>query len=129
MVTSNSIQVLLDAFPILEHFQKMKIITVVIGGTICNVQLLRQRNSRVVIDTSDYSNSTQELLSISGGFLDMKNNSGESSSDDEFDALTTHRSLITDAFYEVEDDSPLETQESIDEWAEREALDLGLIIK
>ncbi|KAM3719662.1 putative RNA-binding protein [Dirofilaria immitis] len=129
LVTSNSIQVLLDAFPILEHFQKMKIITVVIGGTICNVQLLRQRNSRVVIDTSDYSNSTQELFSISGGFLDMKNNSGESSSDDEFDALTTHRSLITDAFYEVEDDSPLETQESIDEWAEREALDLGLIIK
>ncbi|VDK73315.1 unnamed protein product, partial [Onchocerca ochengi] len=132
LVSSNCIQVLLDAFPTLEHSQKMKIITVVIGGTICNVHSLRQCNSRVVVDTSDYSvsfnNTAQELFSISTGF-GLENNSDESSSDDEFDALTTHRSFITDAFHETEDDSPLETQESIDEWAEREAFDLGLLIK
>lgn len=38
-------------------------------------------------------------------------------------------SFIIDALRDMEDDSPLETQESIDEWAEREALDLGLITK
>ncbi|OZC11797.1 hypothetical protein X798_00978 [Onchocerca flexuosa] len=132
LVSSNCIQALLDAFPILEQSQKMKIITVVIGGTICNVQSLRQYNSRVIVDTSDYSvsfnNTAHELSSISRGF-GIENNSDESSSDDEFDALTTHRSFITDAFYETDDDSPLETQESIDEWAEHEALDLGLKIK
>uniref|UniRef100_A0A0R3RJA8 F-box/LRR-repeat protein 2 n=1 Tax=Elaeophora elaphi TaxID=1147741 RepID=A0A0R3RJA8_9BILA len=113
LVTSAAIQALLDAFPILENSQTLKVITVVVGGTICNVQSLRQRNSRVVLDTCDYSTT---------------NNSSESSSDDEFDALT-NRSFIIDALRDVEDDSPLETQESIDEWAQREALDLGLIIK
>ncbi|EJD75671.1 leucine Rich Repeat family protein [Loa loa] len=131
LVTSNGIQALLDAFPTSEHSQKQKMITVVIGGTICNVQSLRQRNnSRVILDTSDYSvscsNTANELFPLS--FLDTRNNSGESS-DDEFDALTTHRSFIIDALRDVEDDSPMETQESIDEWAEREALDLGLITK
>ncbi|VBB31563.1 unnamed protein product [Acanthocheilonema viteae] len=130
LVTSTAIQALLDAFPMLDNSQTLKMITVVIGGTICNIQSLRIRNSRVVLDTSDYSVScsdTEELFSISHGFLDRKNNLSESSSDDEFDALTTHRSFIIDALRDVEDDSPLETQQSIDEWAEREALDLGLI--
>lgn len=48
-------------------------ITVVIGGTICNVQSLRQHNSRVVLDTSDYSvlcsDIAGELFSISHEFL------------------------------------------------------------
>ncbi|CAG9539851.1 unnamed protein product [Cercopithifilaria johnstoni] len=132
LVTSTAIQALLDAFPPSENSQTLKLITVVIGGTICNVQFLRQRNSRVVLDTSDYSvacSSTTELFSITHGFLGGKNNSDESSSDDEFDALATHRSLIIDALRDVEDDSLMETQESINEWAEREALDLGLITK
>ncbi|VDM12012.1 unnamed protein product [Wuchereria bancrofti] len=134
LVTSNGIQALLDAFPTSEYSQKLTMITVVVGGTVCNVQSLRQSNSRVVVDISNYivscsSNTAEELFSISGGFLGTRNNSDESSSDDEFDALTTHRSFIIDALRDVEDDSPLETQESIDEWAEREALDLGLITK
>ncbi|VIO93344.1 Leucine Rich Repeat family protein [Brugia malayi] len=134
LVTSNGIQALLDAFPTSEYSQKLTMITVVVGGTVCNVQSLRQSNSRVVVDISDYSvscssNTAEELFSISGRFLGTRNNSDESSSDDEFDALTTHRSFIIDALRDVEDDSPLETQESIDEWAEREALDLGLIAK
>ncbi|KAK6103329.1 RNA recognition motif family protein [Brugia pahangi] len=113
LVTSNGIQALLDAFPTSEYSQKLTMITVVVGGTVCNVQSLRQSNSRVVVDISDYSvscssNTTEELFSISGGFLG---------------------SFIIDALRDVEDDSPLETQESIDEWAEREALDLGLIAK
>uniref|UniRef100_A0A1I8EVZ7 F-box domain-containing protein n=1 Tax=Wuchereria bancrofti TaxID=6293 RepID=A0A1I8EVZ7_WUCBA len=129
LVTSNGIQALLDAFPTSEYSQKLTMITVVVGGTVCNVQSLRQSNSRVVVDISNYivscsSNTAEELFSISGGFLGTRNNSDESSSDDEFDALTTHRSFIIDALRDVEDDSPLETQESIDEWAEREALDL-----
>uniref|UniRef100_A0A915Q367 RRM domain-containing protein n=1 Tax=Setaria digitata TaxID=48799 RepID=A0A915Q367_9BILA len=133
LVTSKSIQTLLDAFPVLGHLQKLKIITVVIGGTICSLHSLRTNSSRVIVDTSDYSvsssDATRKLLSSPSGFLDLGNNSDESSSDDEFDALTTHRSFIIDALRDAEDDSPLETQESIDEWAEREALDLGLLTK
>ncbi|VDK78137.1 unnamed protein product [Litomosoides sigmodontis] len=132
LVTSTSIQALLDAFPISENSQVSKTVAVVIGGTICNVQSLCQRNSRVVLDTNDYSFTSSDaagLFSISRGFLDATNNSGETLSDDEFDVLTTNRSFVTDVLCDVEDDSPLETQESIDEWAKREALDLGLITK
>ncbi|VDN40678.1 unnamed protein product [Gongylonema pulchrum] len=126
-VTSKSVQELLNAFPIVDDSRTAKAVTIVIGGTICDLASLRLRNSRMVVDTSDYSaissNTARGLLS------NTKNDSEESLSDDEFDALTTHRSFIIDALHGEEDDSPMETQNMIDEWAEREARDLGLLSK
>ncbi|VDK81795.1 unnamed protein product [Cylicostephanus goldi] len=49
-------------------------------------------------------------------------------SDDEFESLTAQRSFYIDAVC-GEEDSPIEDERSLQEWAEREARNLGLIGK
>lgn len=49
-------------------------------------------------------------------------------SEDEFGILSAHRSFIVDAL-NSEDDSPLDNDRSVLEWAEREAAELGLLEK
>ncbi|VDN33155.1 unnamed protein product [Gongylonema pulchrum] len=72
-VTSKSVQELLNAFPIVDDSRTAKAVTVVIGGTICDLASLRLRNTRMVVDTSDYSaissNTARGLLSSTSGFL------------------------------------------------------------
>ncbi|KHN78138.1 Putative RNA-binding protein EEED8.10, partial [Toxocara canis] len=108
-------------------------VTVVVGGTICDVGSLRTRKSRMVVDQSDYSSlsssTARDLLVSQSGILEICIDSDDDVSGDEFESLTAHRSFIIDALNAEEDDSPMDNDRSIAEWAEREARELGLIIK
>ncbi|VDM44786.1 unnamed protein product [Toxocara canis] len=112
LVTTKAIQTLLNAFPIqpdntsVKEKSRQHTVTVVVGGTICDVGSLRTRKSRMVVDQSDYSSLSSSTAR---------------------DLLV--RSFIIDALNAEEDDSPMDNDRSIAEWAEREARELGLIIK
>ncbi|VDN60895.1 unnamed protein product [Dracunculus medinensis] len=137
LVTEEAIQVLVNSFPIAKdpnYKDDLRATTIVIGGTICNSSLLKMRDSRVVLDLSDYSSlsstaTARSMLSSASRLLDINVSSDGDTSGDEFESLNTHRSFIIDALHGEEDDSPLENQKSIIKWAEEEAQNLGLLTK
>uniref|UniRef100_A0A914RLY8 Uncharacterized protein n=1 Tax=Parascaris equorum TaxID=6256 RepID=A0A914RLY8_PAREQ len=102
-------------------------VTVVVGGTICDVGSLRTRGSRMVVDPNVSEGDVRF-----GAFEKnpAKNNRVRLNEVNEF-RLTKReafsRSFIIDALRVEEDDSPMDNDQSIQEWAEREARELGLI--
>uniref|UniRef100_F1KVS4 RNA-binding protein n=1 Tax=Ascaris suum TaxID=6253 RepID=F1KVS4_ASCSU len=135
LVTTKAVQTLLGAFPAESKGSSEKdalhTVTVVVGGTICDIGSLRTRGSRMVVDPSDYSSlsssTARDLLITQSGILEICIDSDDDVSGDEFESLTAHRSFIIDALHVEEDDSPMDNDQSIQEWAEREARELGLI--
>ncbi|KAK0393091.1 hypothetical protein QR680_000051 [Steinernema hermaphroditum] len=127
LVSTSAIQTLISTFTLSE--ENSNAITLVIGGTVCQIGHLRLRNSRVVIDEADYSGSS--LQSARAFINTMQKDINEDYSDDElsdgeFDSLNAQRSFIVDAL-NAEDDSPIESDKAMLEWAHREAVNLGLI--
>ncbi|CAJ0573181.1 unnamed protein product, partial [Mesorhabditis spiculigera] len=123
LITSNSVQELIKAFP---QTDGATTITVVVGGTVAEASALRVKGSRVAVDFSDYSSLVNMAGSqCSTGGFQIGNDDDES--DDEFDVLTAQRSFYIDAIC-GEDESPvLENEKEMLEWATREAKNLGLI--
>ncbi|CAJ0947896.1 unnamed protein product, partial [Mesorhabditis belari] len=124
LITSNSIQEIIKAFP---STTGLSTITVVVGGTAAETGELRVRGSRVAIDFSDYSALVGMATSQSATSSYSLGDSDDDVSEDDFDVLTAQRSFYIDAVY-GEDDSPvLESKTEILEWATKEAKNLGLI--
>ncbi|TMS40207.1 hypothetical protein L596_006614 [Steinernema carpocapsae] len=127
LVSSTAIQRIISSFPLTE--KKTIIITLVIGGTVCEINQVRLRNSRVVIDEGDYSGSSLESARTFINTMQKDVNddySDDELSDGEFDSLNAQRSFIVGAL-NGEDDSPLDSDKAMLEWAHREAVNLGLI--
>ncbi|VDK42702.1 unnamed protein product [Anisakis simplex] len=139
LLTTKGVQNLLNAFPrqsknsVGEKEDRLNAITVVVGGSVCDVSALRTRATRIVIDPADYSslssNTARDLIISRSGVLEICVDSDEDVSGDEFESLTAHRSFIMDTLNIEEDDSPMDSEQSIKEWAEREARQLGLLNK
>uniref|UniRef100_A0A158R659 F-box domain-containing protein n=1 Tax=Syphacia muris TaxID=451379 RepID=A0A158R659_9BILA len=135
LVTNVSIQALLDAFPANEgnSMEKKLVDTVklVIGGTICQVSGLRTSGSRVVLDFCDnsalFNNSFHHDHNYLSDDSDSCITSEDDDSNDEFEAFNAHRAFIIGAQEEEEEISLPENDQSIREWAEREATGLGLM--
>ncbi|CAJ0948133.1 unnamed protein product, partial [Mesorhabditis belari] len=124
LITSNSIQEIIKAFPSTTGFST---ITIVVGGTVAETGELRVRGSRVAIDFSDYSALVGMANSQSATSSYSLGDSDDDVSEDDFDVLTAQRSFYIDAVC-GEDDSPvLESETEILEWATKEAKNLGLI--
>ncbi|CAI4229913.1 unnamed protein product [Auanema sp. JU1783] len=121
LITSDSIQTLIKSFP----NDVPGNVTVVVGGTAVDSDKLSIRGSRVIVDFSDYSSIMNLPSSQSSQFKRRK--SVDNDSDDEFEAYTAQRSFYIDGI--CGDDSPMENEKELQEWAEKEARELGLIGK
>ncbi|WKX97350.1 hypothetical protein Q1695_013195 [Nippostrongylus brasiliensis] len=125
LITNESVQHFIKAFPV-DGGEKCPI-TIVVGGTAVDSGRLTVRGSRVVVDLSDYTSilsmPDKQTSSFKIGSL-----TDDELSDDEFESLTTHRSFYIDAIC-GEEESPIENERDLQEWAEREARNLGLIGK
>jgi len=126
LVTSKPIQELVKAFKTEDGGEP---VTVVLGGTVCEPNQVRLRNTRIVLDFNDYSGTS---LAAFRQLMDSKENSADpeqfSDEEDSFELLEAHRSFIVDAL-NTEDDFPEgQDEKTIRAWAEREAAALGLTI-
>ncbi|CAD5215123.1 unnamed protein product [Bursaphelenchus xylophilus] len=127
LVTTVSIQ------EIISHFTHEKNpngadILLIVGGTLCENKL-RYKNSRVHVDFDDNSalslNTARKFIETFQS-NDVDTQSDGEFSDDGFGMLSAHRSFVADALT-GEEESPLENDNSIIEWAEKEAKELGLL--
>ncbi|KHJ87015.1 hypothetical protein OESDEN_13218 [Oesophagostomum dentatum] len=137
LVTNDAIQEFIKAFP---QEEKKSPITIVVGGTAADSSRLTVRGSRVVVDFSDYTSilsmPDRQTSSFKIGEFNFplefrrfhRSQSDDDASDDEFESLTAQRSFYIDAIC-GEEESPIEDERSLQEWAEREARNLGLIGK
>ncbi|EYC08618.1 hypothetical protein Y032_0065g3650 [Ancylostoma ceylanicum] len=124
LVTSDSVQHFIKGFP---QEEKKSPVTIVVGGTAAESSRLSVRGSRVVVDFSDYT-SMLSMPDRQTSSFKIGNESDEDSSDDEFESLTAQRSFYIDAIC-GEEESPIEDERGLQEWAEREARNLGLLGK
>ncbi|KAI6226207.1 hypothetical protein M3Y99_01320500 [Aphelenchoides fujianensis] len=101
-------------------------ITLRIGGTVCEPHQVRCRNTRVCLDSEDYS-----TMSMSKRFteaFDSPSHELEADvADDSFGLLSAYRSFVADALTAEDDAPPIENDRSLAEWAEKEAKELGLL--
>ncbi|KAE9555153.1 hypothetical protein FO519_001648 [Halicephalobus sp. NKZ332] len=126
LVTAKPIQELVKAFKAEDGGES---VTVVLGGTVCEPNQVRLRNTRIVLDFNDYSGTSlaafRQLVGSKECSTEPENLSDE---EDSFELLEAHRSFIVDAL-NAEDDFPEgQDEKSIRAWAEREAEALGLTI-
>ncbi|CAJ0604779.1 unnamed protein product [Cylicocyclus nassatus] len=124
LVTNEAIQHFIKGFP---QEEKKAPVTIVVGGTAADSSQLSVRGSRVVVDFSDYT-SILSMPDRQASSFKLGTQSDDDVSDDEFESLTAQRSFYIDAVC-GEEDSPIEDERSLQEWAEREARNLGLIGK
>ncbi|KAL3087708.1 hypothetical protein niasHS_008686 [Heterodera schachtii] len=131
-----------------------KLVSLVVGGTVCESHRLRVgRCSRVVVDFSDNSSGgafcatatagggrakiRKMFVTGGGGGGDDAEQQDDSTTDeqqqqededdeDEFRILSAHRNFISDALLAEEEPLKLDDEQSVREWAEREAAQLGL---
>ncbi|KAL3111458.1 hypothetical protein niasHT_017685 [Heterodera trifolii] len=129
-----------------------KLVSLVVGGTVCESHRLRVgRCSRVVVDFSDNSSGGAfcatatagggrakiRKMFVTGGGDDAEQQQDDSTTDeqqqqededdeDEFRILSAHRNFISDALLAEEEPLKLDDEQSVREWAEREAAQLGL---
>ncbi|CAD5210357.1 unnamed protein product [Bursaphelenchus okinawaensis] len=127
LVTTYAVQDIIGHFTV-DKKPNSNDITLVVGGTLCESKL-KYRNSRVHVDFEDNSaislNTAKKFIeTFQGNELDTQSD-GEFS-DDGFGMLSAHRSFVADALT-AEEESPLENDNSIIEWAEKEAKELGLL--
>ncbi|KAL6736650.1 hypothetical protein Aduo_006972 [Ancylostoma duodenale] len=125
LVTSDSVQHFIKGFP--QEENKKSPVTIVVGGTAAESSRLSVRGSRVVVDFSDYT-SMLSMPDRQTSSFKIGNESDEDTSDDEFESLTAQRSFYIDAIC-GEEESPIEDERGLQEWAEREARNLGLLGK
>uniref|UniRef100_A0A914P5Q1 Uncharacterized protein n=1 Tax=Panagrolaimus davidi TaxID=227884 RepID=A0A914P5Q1_9BILA len=127
LVTANPIQILV------KHFKPQKDvienITIVVGGTVCEPSQVRLRDTRIILDFNDYSATSlavfRQIIGTKEASTERDSESQSDDEDDGFQILDAHRSFIVDAL-NAEDDFPLDQDEAIREWAEKEAKELGL---
>ncbi|VDM54537.1 unnamed protein product [Angiostrongylus costaricensis] len=144
LITNDSVQEFIRAFP---HDDKKSAVTIVVGGTAIDASQLSVRNSRVIVDFSDYTSllamPNRQIRSFG---ISVGTKSDDDYSDDEFESLTTHRkscqgleiisldvltkpgSFYIDAVC-GEEDPPIKDEHELLRWAEREARILGLLGK
>ncbi|KAL3112032.1 hypothetical protein niasHT_011310 [Heterodera trifolii] len=127
-----------------------KLVSLVVGGTVCESHRLRVgRCSRVVVDFSDNTSggalcatatagggrAKMKKMFVTGGDVsEQDDNNDEQHQDehdddddeDEFRILSAHRNFISDALLAEEEPLKLDDEQSVREWAEREAAQLGL---
>ncbi|KAJ1353648.1 hypothetical protein KIN20_010315 [Parelaphostrongylus tenuis] len=127
LITNESVQEFIKAFP---QDDKKSSVTIVVGGTAVDASRLSVRNSRVIVDFSDYTsvltlpNGQMRSFGISVG----SKSDDDDYSDDEFESLTTHRSFYIDAVC-GEEDPPIKDEHELQQWVEQEARNLGLLGK
>ncbi|KAK6737214.1 hypothetical protein RB195_019731 [Necator americanus] len=124
LVTNEAVQEFIKGFP---QQDKSDPVTIVVGGTAAVSSRLSVRGSRVVVDLSDYT-TVFVMPDRQPSSFRIGTGSDDDASDDEFESLTAQRSFYIDAVC-GEDDSPIEDEGQLQEWAEREARNLGLIGK
>lgn len=124
LITNESVQEFIKGFPTEEG---KKPVTIVVGGTAADPARLSMRGSRVVVDFSDYT-SILSMQDAQNASFKIGSMSDDDLSDDDFENLATHRSFYIDAVC-GEEDSPIEDEHELQEWAEREARNLGLLEK
>ncbi|KAK5973577.1 Leucine Rich repeat-containing domain protein [Trichostrongylus colubriformis] len=125
LITNDSIQEFIKAFP--QGKDENGSVTIVVGGTAADSSRLSVRGSRVVVDLSDYTS----ILSMSNRqphSFRISTLSDDELSDDDFENLTSQRSFYIDAVC-GEEESPIEDENELRQWAEREARNLGLLDK
>uniref|UniRef100_A0A183BPK5 RNA-binding protein EEED8.10 n=1 Tax=Globodera pallida TaxID=36090 RepID=A0A183BPK5_GLOPA len=144
LVSTDCVQTLCNAFKKDDCDLKMSqddgtmMISLVVGGTVCESHRLRvARSSRVVLDFSDNSAlgtnarmgagaDLQDLL-LGGKHGDNGDELEEDEDDDEFRILSAHRTFMTDALFTEEEPLHFDDEQSVLEWAKREAVQLGLL--
>ncbi|KAI3421189.1 hypothetical protein GPALN_014817 [Globodera pallida] len=145
LVSTDCVQTLCNAFKKDDCDLKMSpqddgamMISLVVGGTVCESHRLRvARSSRVVLDFSDNSAlgtnarmgagaDLQDLL-LAGKHGDNGDELEEDEDDDEFRILSAHRTFMTDALFGEEEPLHFDDEQSVLEWAKREAVQLGLL--